>query len=50
MEGIMNFLYIITVIVVAVLLIRWIGAWMLRIDEVITLQKEILKELKNKNQ
>ncbi len=31
-----------------VLLMRAFGAWMLRIDDVIYYQKEILKELKNK--
>lgn len=34
------------IIVVIVFLIRAFGAWMLRIDEVIYVQKEILKELK----
>ena len=34
------------IIVVIVFLIRAFGAWMLRIDEVIDVQKEILKELK----
>jgi len=36
------------VIVVIVFIIRQFGAWMLRIDEVIDIQKEILKELKNR--
>lgn len=31
-----------------VLLMRAFGAWMLRIDDVIYYQKEILKELKNR--
>ncbi|CAN1529874.1 Zinc-ribbon domain containing protein [Flavobacteriaceae bacterium] len=34
------------IIIVIVFLIRAFGAWMLRIDEVIDVQKEILKELK----
>ncbi|MBT7996025.1 MAG: hypothetical protein HN691_14210 [Bacteroidetes bacterium] len=29
-----------------VLILRWVGAWMLRIDVVISLQKEILEEIK----
>jgi ABC-type uncharacterized transport system permease subunit len=36
------------IIVVIVFIIRAFGAWMLRIDEVIDIQKEILKELKNR--
>ena len=35
-------------IVLFVFIIRTFGAWMLRIDEVIDVQKEILKELKNR--
>ncbi len=38
------------IIVVVVFIIRAFGAWMLRIDEVIDIQKEILKELKKKNE
>ncbi|MCH6233374.1 hypothetical protein [Cognataquiflexum rubidum] len=38
----------ILVIVVVVSIIRAFGAWMLRIDEVIDIQKEILKELKSR--
>lgn len=42
---------IITLIVIAVIIfvIRLFGAWMLRIDEVITNQKAILAELKKGN-
>lgn len=29
-----------------IFLLRLLGAWMLRINEIITLQKEILKEIK----
>ena len=36
-------------IVVAVFIIRLFGAWMLRINDVIDLQKEILSELKRIN-
>jgi len=32
-----------------ILILRWIGAWMLRITDVINLQKEILEELKKLN-
>jgi len=39
----------ILVIVAAVLLLRAFGAWMLRIDEVIKYEKEILEELKKLN-
>lgn len=35
-------------IVVIVFVIRAFGAWMLRIDEVIDIQKEILKEFKSR--
>ena len=37
------------IIVVIVFIIRLFGAWMLRIDEVITNQKAILAELKKGN-
>lgn len=42
---------IITLIVIAVVVfaIRLFGAWMLRIDEIITNQKAILAELKKSN-
>ena len=36
------------VIVVLVFITRLFGAWMLRIDEVIDIQKEILKEIKSR--
>lgn len=39
----------ILVILIAVLLLRTFGAWMLRIDEVIKYEKEILEELKKLN-
>lgn len=45
MEGI----FIIAGIVIFVFVIRLFGAWMLRIDEVIKYQKEILLELKKRN-
>lgn len=37
------------IVVSFVFLMRAFGAWMLRIDDVIYYQKEILKELKNNN-
>lgn len=37
------------IIVVVIFAIRLFGAWMLRIDEVITYQKAILEELKKGN-
>ncbi|WP_346861504.1 hypothetical protein [uncultured Draconibacterium sp.] len=35
--------------VIFILILRWLGAWMLRITDVINLQKEILDELKKIN-
>ena len=32
-----------------IFLLRWIGAWMLRIDKVINVLEDILTELKSKN-
>lgn len=40
----------IVIIVLFVFIMRSFGAWMLRIDEVIDIQKEILKEIKSRNQ
>jgi hypothetical protein len=48
MEG-LGVIFVLAIIVVAVLVMRWIGAWMLRIDEVINIQKQILEELKKRN-
>jgi hypothetical protein len=39
----------IAVFVGIILVLRLLGAWMLRINEVITLQKDILQELKKMN-
>jgi len=39
----------ILIFVAAIFLLRAIGAWMLRIDEVIKVQKDILEELKKRN-
>ena len=35
--------------VLAIFILRWLGAWMLRITDVINFQKEILEELKKLN-
>ena len=37
-------------IVLFIFIMRSFGAWMLRIDEVIDIQKEILKELKSRKE
>jgi uncharacterized membrane protein len=42
----MNLLFGIIVLIFLVLIIRLFGAWMLRIDEIIKLQKEMLVEMK----
>lgn len=39
----------IAIFIGAVLVFRLIGSWMLRINDVIKLQKDILQELKNMN-
>lgn len=39
----------IAVLILFVLIMRFIGAWMLRIDEVISNQKKIIEELKEAN-
>jgi len=44
----METIVVLVLIVVFVLVIRAFGAWMLRIDDVIYYQKEILKELQKK--
>lgn len=48
MEG-LGAIFAIAIIIGVVFLMRWLGAWMLRIDEVINIQSEILKELKKRN-
>jgi hypothetical protein len=45
----MEYLIIFVIIVIVMLLLRAFGAWMLRIDEVIKNQKEIVDELKRIN-
>jgi hypothetical protein len=45
----MDILIGIGIIILVLLIIRAFGAWMLRIDEVIDVQKEILEELKKSN-
>ncbi len=47
---VMEVLIAIIVLVVMIFLFRFFGAWMFRIDEVITNQKEILAELQKTNQ
>lgn len=49
METFMDTLVGIGFIVIIVLILRAVGAWMLRIDEVISVQKEILAELRKNN-
>ena len=44
----MEFVIGIVLLVAFVFLMRAFGAWMLRIDEVIDIQKQILKELQNR--
>ncbi len=39
---------VIGIIIALVFVIRAFGAWVLRIDEVIDVQKQILKELQNR--
>ena len=49
MEDLFAVLFGLSVIVGIILLLRWVGAWMLRIDKVINVLEEILTELKRKN-
>ncbi len=49
MDGFVGLLMGLGVFVLIILLLRLFGAWMLRIDEVIKHQKEILNELKKGN-
>jgi len=49
MDGIMGLIIGLVVFVIIILIMRAIGAWMLRIDEVISNQKAILAELKKSN-
>ncbi len=44
-----QFIVGLAILAVIVLVMRLFGAWMLRIDEVIKYQKEILSELKKAN-
>lgn len=44
----MEFVIGIVLVVAFVFLMRAFGAWLLRIDEVIDIQKQILKELQNR--
>ncbi len=42
-----GFIPILVVCVISILIIRFLGAWMLRIDEVIDLQKKTIDEIKS---
>jgi len=44
----MELIVAIVVIIAVILIIRLFGAWMLRIDEVIKYQKQILDELRRR--
>jgi uncharacterized membrane protein len=46
MDSILSVAVVLLILLGFILLIRWLGAWMLRIDTVISLQKETLKTLK----
>jgi len=45
----MEIFLIIIIIIISIVIIRLFGAWMLRINEVITLLKEINNNLQKKN-
>ncbi len=47
--GLFGLVLIVLIPVIFLLLIRSFGSWMLRIDDVIDYQKEILQELKKLN-
>jgi len=47
---IMEVLIGIILLIAFILIIRLFGAWMLRIDEIIKLQKEMLVEMKKRSQ
>lgn len=44
-----SFAFIIIAFIIFILIMRAIGAWMLRIDEIIKNQKTIIQELKKAN-
>ena len=44
-----SFVFIIIIFIVFILIMRAVGAWMLRIDEIIKNQKIIIQELKKGN-
>lgn len=44
-----SFAFIIVAFIVFILIMRAVGAWMLRIDEIIKNQKTIIQELKKAN-
>jgi uncharacterized membrane protein len=47
---IMEVLIVIILLIAFILIIRLFGAWMLRIDEIIKLQKEMLVEMRKHSQ
>ena len=48
-EAVIGVIYFLIILVFILWLIRRFGAWMMRIDEVIELEREILAELKKGN-
>ena len=48
MIGLTSMIIVLVLFVAMILIMRLIGAWMLRINEVINIQKETLEELKKK--
>lgn len=48
-EAVIGVIYFLLILVFILWLIRRFGAWMMRIDEVIELEREILAELKKGN-
>jgi len=48
-SGALGAAFILSVIIIAVIVLRLIGAWMLRINEVINRQDDIIRELKKIN-
>lgn len=48
--GLVGLLLIVGLLIAFIFLIRWLGAWMLRIDEVITLLTQIRNNLRDINE
>jgi len=49
MDSLMTIIFGIAILILFVIVMRFIGAWMLRIDEVISNQKKIINELQRIN-